>query len=73
MILNTIRCGRDKMKKGRRYIEPVTGKGDKDIKKRNIKKLRKEAGRTFDGILRPSNDQYREEWTRIFGKNEKEE
>ena len=72
MILNTIRCGRDKMKKGRRYIEPVTGKGDKDIKKRNIKKLRKEAGRTFDGILRPSNDQYREEWTRIFKKEENE-
>ena len=24
------------MKKGRRYIEPVIGKGDKDIKKRDI-------------------------------------
>ena len=36
------------------------------------KKLRREAGRTFDGVSRPSNDQYREEWTRIFGKNEKE-
>ncbi len=59
------------MKKGRRYIEPLTGEGDKKVKKRNIKKLR-EAGRTFDGVSRPSNDQYREEWTRIFGKNEKE-
>ena len=58
------------MKKGRRYIEPLTGEGDKKVKKRNIKKLR-EAGRTFDGVSRPSNDQYREEWTRIFGKNEK--
>ena len=59
------------MKKGRRYIQPLTGEGDKKVKKRNIKKLR-EAGRTFDGVSRPSNDQYREEWTRIFGKNEKE-
>ena len=58
------------MKKGRRYIEPLTGEGDKKVKKRNIKKLR-EAGRTFDGVSRPSNDQYREEWTRIFCKNEK--
>jgi len=58
------------MKKGRRYIEPLTGEGDKKVKKRNIKKLR-EAGKTFDGVSRPSNDQYREEWTRIFGKNEK--
>ena len=59
------------MKKGRRYIEPLTGEGDKKVKKRNIKKLR-EAGRTFDGVSRPSYDQYREEGTRIFGKNEKE-
>ena len=58
------------IKKVRRYIEPLTGEGDKKVKKRNIKKLR-EAGKTFDGVSRPSNDQYREEWTRIFGKNEK--
>ena len=55
------------MKKGRRYIEPVIGKGDKDIKKRDIKKLRKEAGKSFDGVSRPSNDEYREEYNRIFG------
>ena len=73
MILNTIRCGRDKMKKGRRYIEPMTGSGEETVKKRNIKKLRREAGKSFDGISRPSNDSYREEWTRIFDKNEKEE
>jgi len=60
------------MKKGRKYIEPITGRGDAKVKKRDIKKLRREAGRTFDGVSRPSNDQYREEWTRIFGKNEKE-
>ena len=55
------------MKKGRKYIEPMTGRGDKDVKKRDIKKLRKEAGRTFDGVSRPSNDTYREEFNRIFG------
>ena len=60
------------MKKGRRYIEPMTGVGDKDVKKRDIKKIRKEAGKTFDGVSRPSNDQYREEYNRIFN-NEKEE
>ena len=59
------------MKKGRRYIEPLTGEGDKKVKKRNIKKLR-EAGKTFDGVSRPADDKYREEYNRIFGKNEKE-
>ena len=54
------------MKKGRRYIEPITGSGDKDVKKRDIKKLRREAGKTFDGVSRPSNDDYREGWNRIF-------
>jgi len=61
------------MKKGRKYIEPMTGRGDKDIKTRDIKKIRKEAGKTFDGISRPSNDQYREEWNRIFNKEENNE
>jgi len=51
----------------------MTGVGDKNIKKRDIKKIRKEAGRTFDGVSRPSNDQYREEWNRIFKKEENEE
>ena len=55
------------MKKGRKYIEPMTGAGDKNIKKRDIKKIRKEAGRTFDGVSRPSNDLYREQFNRIFG------
>jgi len=58
------------MKKGRKYIEPMTGSGDETVKKRNIKKLRREAGRSFDGVSRPSNDQYREEWNRIFKKEE---
>ena len=55
------------MKKGRKYIEPMTGRGDKDVKKRDIKKIKREAGKTFDGVSRPSNDQYREEYNRIFG------
>ena len=60
------------MKKGRRYIEPVMGKGDETVKKRDIKKIKREAGKTFDGVSRPSNDTYREEFNRIFN-NEKEE
>ena len=55
------------MKKGRKYIEPMTGRGDKDVKTRDIKKIRKEAGKAFDGVSRPSNDMYREEFNRIFG------
>ena len=58
------------MKKGRKYIEPVTGKGDETVKKRNIKKIRKEAGKTFDGVSRPSNDLYRENFNKIFKNDE---
>ena len=47
------------MKKGRKYIEPVIGRGDKDVKKRDIKKIKREAGKTFDGVSRPSTDEYR--------------
>ena len=61
------------MKKSRRYIEPVMGKGDETVKKRDIKKLRREAGKTFDGVSRPSNDSYREEWNRIFEKGDSKE
>ena len=31
----------------------------------------KEKGRTFDGITRPSNDLYRENFNKIFGKKQK--
>ena len=51
----------------------MTGRGDKDVKKRDIKKLRREAGKTFDGVSRPSNDLYRENFNKIFGKSENEE
>jgi len=61
------------MKKGRKYIEPMTGRGDDTVKKRDVKKIKREAGRTFDGVSRPSNDQYREEWNRIFKKEENNE
>ena len=60
--------GNGKMKKGRRYIEPMTGRGDKDVKKRDIKKLRKEAGKTWDGVSRPTTENYRENWKTIFKK-----
>ena len=56
------------MKKGRKYIEPVTGRGDKDVKKRDIKKIKREAGKTFDGVSRPSTDEYRINWKNIFEK-----
>ncbi len=56
-----IKLERNKMKKGRRYIEPMTGEGDKKVKKRDIKKLRKESGKTFDGVSRPADDNYKEE------------
>jgi len=58
------------MKKGRKYIEPMTGRGDDTVKKRDVKKIKRETGKTFDGVSRPSNDQYREEWNRIFKKEE---
>ena len=58
------------MKKGRRYIEPMTGRGDKDVNTRDIKKIRKEAGKTFDGVSRPSNDLYRENFNKIFKNDE---
>ena len=61
-----------KMKKGRKYIEPMTGRGDKDVKKRDIKKIKKEAGATWDGVSRPSNDLYRENFNKIFKKEENE-
>ena len=54
------------MEKDRKYIEPVTGPGD-DVKK--TKKPKKESGKTWDGISRPANNDYRENWMRIF--NEK--
>ena len=68
------------MKKGRRYIEPVTGRGDKrkneaaaEIKNMQTKDMKKgtpkvgASGKTWDGVSRPSNDSYRESWDRIFG------
>ena len=56
------------MKKGRKYIEPITGKGDK--KGTNIPDKKKKvsaSGKTWDGVSRPANDMCREEFNRIFG------
>ena len=84
------------MKKGRKYVEPVLGTGDKkgtnipdkndkrrneaaaEIKNMQTKDMKKAtpkvgaSGKTWDGVSRPSNDAYREEFNRIFN-NEKEE
>ena len=56
------------MKKGRKYIEPMLGKGDK--KGTNIKATPKvgASGMTWDGLSRPSTDEYRINWKTIFGK-----
>ena len=62
------------MKKGRKYIEPVLGKGDKkgtNIPDKDKKKVG-ESGKTWDGVSRPSNDLYRESFKRIFGENKEE-
>jgi len=60
------------MKKGRKYIEPMTGRGDAKVKKRDIKKIKQEAGKTWDGVSRPSTDEYRDAWNRIFKEEENE-
>ena len=73
------------MKKGRKYIEPVLGKGDKrkneaaaEIKDMQTKDMKKgtpkvgASGKTWDGVSRPSNDMYRDEFNRIFGVNNEE-
>ena len=57
------------MKKGRKYIEPMLGKGDKkgtNIPDKDKKKIGA-SGKTWDGVSRPSNDLYRESFKRIFG------
>ena len=69
-----------KMKKGRKYIEPMTGRGDKikneaaaEIKDMQTKDMKKAtpkvgaSGKTWDGVSRPSSDLYRESFNRIFG------
>ena len=74
------------MKKGRKYIEPVMGKGDKrkneaaaEIKNMQTKDMKKgtpklgASGKTWDGVSRPSNDMYRDEFNRIFRKEENAE
>jgi len=58
------------MKKGRKYIEPVTGRGDEKVKKRDIKKIKREAGKTWDGVSRPTTENYRENWKTIFENDE---
>ena len=41
---------------------------------RNMKAMKKRpAGRTFDGVSRPSTDEYRQRWNEIFGKKQSDE
>ena len=64
-----------KMKKGRKYIEPMLGKGDKkgtNIPDKDKKKV-SAGGKTWDGVSRPANDTYREQFNRIFGTEESAE
>ena len=69
------------MKKGRKYIEPMTGRGDKikneaaaEIKNMQTKDMKKAtpklggSGMTWDGVSRPSTDEYRDNWNTIFKK-----
>ena len=67
------------MKKGRKYIEPMTGRGDeKNEAAAEIKDTKKAtpkvgaSGKTWDGVSRPSNDMYRDAWDRIFGEKNAE-
>ena len=58
------------MKKGRRYIEPMLGKGDKkgtNIPEKDKKKIGT-SGKTWDGVSRPTTENYRENWKTIFKK-----
>ena len=48
----------------------MTGRVDKDIKKRDVKKIKREAGKTWDGVSRPTTDDYRENWVRIFERDD---
>ena len=61
------------MKKGRHYIKPKLGTGDKtkDTKKATPKVGA--SGKTWDGVSRPSNDLYREAFNKIFRKEENAE
>ena len=72
------------MKKGRKYIEPVLGKGDKrkneasaEIKNMQAKDMKKAtpklgvSGKTWDGVSRPSTDEYRNNWNTIFKNDER--
>ena len=83
------------MKKGRKYIEPMLGAGDKkgtnipdkndrrrneaaaEIKNMQTKDMKKatpkvgESGKTWDGVSRPSTDEYRNNWNTIFKNDER--
>ena len=55
------------MKKGRHYIKPASGTGDKTKDTKKVTSKVGASGKTWDGISRPSSDLYRESFNRIFG------
>ena len=44
-----------------------------DAQKEAKSSRQRASGRTFDGVSRPSNDEYRQRWNEIFGKKESDE
>ena len=60
------------MKKGRHYIKPASGTGDKKGTNIPNKKKPKVSGSAWDGTSRPSSDLYRENFDKIFKKEENE-
>ena len=55
------------MKKGRHYIKPAPGTGDKTKDTKKAAPKVGASGKTWDGVSRPSNDLYREQFNKIFG------
>ena len=58
-------------KEAMREVKYMQANADSTKDMKAIKK--RPAGRTFDGISRPSTDEYRQRWDEIFGKKEEEE
>jgi len=58
-------------KEAMREVKHMQANADSTKDMKAIKK--RPAGRTFDGVSRPSTDEYRQRWNEIFGKKESDE
>ena len=58
-------------KEAMREVKHMQANADSTKDMKTMKK--RPAGRTFDGVSRPSNDEYRQRWNEIFGKKESDE